>query len=125
MPNIKSFKTHEQYLQWYRDYRAKYAKEFRKYNRKYNKAWRKKYGYDAEQRAKKKFPRKERARVILRYAIKKGLMVRGKCQVCGKKNGQGHHENYNKPLEVIWLCPLHHRQYEDGKLDKSTIPKRS
>ncbi len=42
------------------------------------------------------------------YAIRVGKMVRLPCEVCGDKNSQGHHEDYSKSLEVIWLCPLHH-----------------
>ena len=30
------------------------------------------------------------------------------CEVCGSLNTQAHHDNYSKPLEVRWLCQLHH-----------------
>lgn len=30
------------------------------------------------------------------------------CEVCGDPNVHAHHEDYTKPLEVNWLCPLHH-----------------
>lgn len=46
------------------------------------------------------------ARAKARYAIKTGKLVRpDRCEVCElKKPPQGHHEDYSKPLEVIWLC---------------------
>lgn len=39
-------------------------------------------------------------------AVKEGILVRScECQECGKiGKTEGHHEDYSKPLEVIWLC---------------------
>ncbi len=51
------------------------------------------------------------ARQFLRNALRrKELNKANFCDDCGKRNShiQGHHENYSKPLEVIWLCPLCH-----------------
>ena len=31
------------------------------------------------------------------------------CEVCGKVKVQGHHEDYSKPLDVVWLCLRHHQ----------------
>jgi hypothetical protein len=50
------------------------------------------------------------ARAKARYAIKKGIIKKpDKCEVCEhKKPLQGHHTDYSKPLEVIFLCyPCH------------------
>jgi hypothetical protein len=32
------------------------------------------------------------------------------CEVCGALPTHAHHDDYSRPLEVRWLCPLHHRQ---------------
>jgi len=32
------------------------------------------------------------------------------CSVCGEPLAHAHHPDYAKPTEVVWLCPLHHRQ---------------
>ena len=33
------------------------------------------------------------------------------CEICGKAcKPHGHHEDYDKPLEVIWACPVCHRK---------------
>lgn len=38
-----------------------------------------------------------------------GILIKSSCEICGAK-AQAHHEDYSKPLEVIWLCPIHHKQ---------------
>lgn len=61
------------------------------------------------------------ARAKARYAITKGIIVKPKkCEVCEEvKPLQGHHEDYNKPLEVIFLCYSCHA--EADKLLESII----
>lgn len=49
-----------------------------------------------------------RARVV--YAIKTGKLKRLPCQVCGSPEVHGHHTDYAKPLNVIWLCQKHHQE---------------
>lgn len=60
----------------------------------------------ASKRAYLKHKHKWVARAKLRYAVKKGIIIKPKwCEVCELvKPLQGHHEDYSKPLEVIWLC---------------------
>lgn len=41
-------------------------------------------------------------------AIRTGAIKRGCCEVCGKPNADGHHDDYSKPLNVRWLCRTHH-----------------
>jgi hypothetical protein len=111
MPSRNQFKTNEEYNQYFREYREKNAKKMREYNREYNKEYRKKNGYYNETNSKKRYPEKEHARYLLRQAVRKGLIKRKSCQVCRKKNAQAHHDDYFKPLEVKWFCPLHHSEY--------------
>jgi hypothetical protein len=56
------------------------------------------------------------------YAIRLAQLARqqGKlipsptCQFCGElKTVDGHHEDYAKPLEVIWLCEKCHRVFDE------------
>jgi len=43
-----------------------------------------------------------------------------KCQIEGcSKLGIRHHEDYNKPLEILWLCPKHHTGLHQNKLTLS------
>lgn len=46
----------------------------------------------------------------VKYAIRTGALKRPKCCSKCRKRGpvHGHHEDYAKPLQVIWLCPRCH-----------------
>ena len=46
----------------------------------------------------------------LTAAIAKGRIKRQPCCVCGDPKSEGHHEDYTKPLDVIWLCAKHHSE---------------
>lgn len=51
------------------------------------------------------------ARIMVRRAVGSGKLTRGPCEVCGVKPADGHHDDYNKPLEVRWLCSKHHAEW--------------
>lgn len=110
MPNKSSFPTIEDWREYYRRYRATHRKKFREYNRKYNKAWRAKNGYHNETKWQENNPEKYKAQQMLRYAVKKKMIEKLPCLICGNKRSGGHHFDYTKPLEVIWLCALHHKE---------------
>lgn len=46
-------------------------------------------------------------------AISDGTLVREPCEVCGEKRVDAHHDNYDKPLDVRWLCRKHHRLHHE------------
>jgi hypothetical protein len=49
-------------------------------------------------------------------AIKKGDLVRSPCIRCGEEKSVAHHEDYDKPLEVMWLCqPCHKQRHKELK----------
>lgn len=51
-------------------------------------------------------------RQALNREIIKGNIIRQFCQVEGCKFiGEAHHDDYNKPFDVKWLCKLHHEEY--------------
>lgn len=50
---------------------------------------------------------RKRAASMLSHAVKGGF--RPPCLVCGSTSRvEGHHEDYSKPLDVLWLCRHHH-----------------
>ena len=68
---------------------------------------------------------KVKARYLIEQAVKIGFIVRPEeCFECGIKcKPDGHHEDYSKPLEVIWLCrPCHKERHR--KNDSTQQRKR-
>lgn len=69
---------------------------------------------------RKRNPEKYRAQNTVNNAIRNGKFERKGCVVCGEK-AHAHHEDYSKPLEVVWLCPKHHSDYH--MKNRNTIEK--
>lgn len=68
----------------------------------------KRYADDFQRR----FPKKYRCHVAVARARRDGTLVRGNCEECGtNKRIEGHHPDYDKPLEVVWLCKDHHLEW--------------
>ena len=79
--------------------------------REYNKRWR--------ERNREKFNRltrewkarnkeKVRAHRKVNKALLYGRLEKKPCEICGELKVEAHHEDYSKPLEVVWLCRKHH-----------------
>jgi hypothetical protein len=60
------------------------------------------------------------ARKIFQLAVKFKHIIRPeKCEKCLKIcKPHGHHEDYNKPLDVLWLCNICHNHVHGKLLDK-------
>ena len=43
-------------------------------------------------------------------SIRSGFIVRLPCVICGSVTSYAHHESYNKPLDVVWYCQVHHKE---------------
>jgi hypothetical protein len=69
---------------------------------------------------------------VVHHALRQGRLIREACVVCGDLDTVAHHADYNKPLQVVWLCRSHHRmehirlarageapvrEYSDGTID--------
>ena len=56
-----------------------------------------------------------RAHYLLGNAVRDGRIKREPCEVCGDARTHGHHEDYSRPLDVKWLCALHHHRHHANK----------
>lgn len=61
---------------------------------------------------------KNRARNYAAKALRQGILTKSPCERCGE-NAEMHHEDYNKPLEVNWLCKMHHADRHRQRGDNS------
>lgn len=43
--------------------------------------------------------------------IRSGRLIKQPCEVCGSKIVEAHHDDYEKPLDVRWLCKKHHAEH--------------
>lgn len=62
--------------------------------------------------------RRNRAHTAVARAIRNGDLVRAPCIRCGEQKSVAHHEDYDKPLEVMWLCQPCHKQRHKELLNK-------
>ena len=122
-------KSKENYIKnqdYYKEYRLKHSEKNRQYQKQYKirnpgkiKALNQKY--QAEHAEKLKVYKKEKNLTVwgdavrkLNYAKRKRKIKQRPCEVCGDENSQAHHYDYNKPLDVMWLCPKHHAEWHEN-----------
>jgi hypothetical protein len=91
-----------------RENRKYKIEHYRQYDRK--RGNRQPAEYLAEYR--KKYPNKYRAHTLLNNHLRDGNISKKPCEVCGSSIGaHGHHDDYLVPLDVRWLCAVHHSQW--------------
>lgn len=52
--------------------------------------------------------KRRRANDKVSRAMRAGTLIRQPCVICGETKVWAHHEQYDEPLEVVWLCNAHH-----------------
>lgn len=57
-----------------------------------------------------KHPNRRKANYLLGNAIRDGKLKKDPCHVCGNTKAQAHHPDYDRPLDVVWLCDAHHKE---------------
>jgi hypothetical protein len=63
-----------------------------------------------KKRTQEKYPEKARAVNAVNHAASTGRLAKKPCEICGSQKSEAHHNDYSRPLEVIWLCRKHHIQ---------------
>lgn len=67
--------------------------------------WRKTHPLNSEQR------RRLNARSYAHVYVKRGKIKKGPCRECGSEKSEMHHEDYDKPTEVVWFCRKCHLKH--------------
>lgn len=80
----------------------------RKCHAEYMSIWR--MGTDLTQEQRYKDNCRSYANVYKRH----GHLIQEDCQVCGDPNSEMHHPDYDKPLEVEWMCRDCHLELHYG-----------
>ena len=97
-----------------RDVRENYMKrrdQYLEYERKRSRTPERRAGIRLSQ---EKWSDHHRARILLHNAVTRGRIVKPKeCQDCGAATRlDGHHPDYTKPLDVVWVCrPCHGKRH--------------
>jgi len=116
--------THAESQRRYRETHPEYAERHREEQRRYREAHPERWqDIHRASRAKnrdaanayigkynKEHPERRTAHHAVSNGVRHGTLLRGPCEICGGELVEGHHDDYGKPLDVRWLCPLHHSQ---------------
>lgn len=69
-------------------------------------------------------PAKYDAHLAVQRAVKAGGLEKQTCEVCGAESVDAHHDRYDEPLIVRWLCRLHHTRLHHRGEDMFPIRRR-
>jgi len=89
--------------------RVRHLDRYRQYDRERFSTLRRRMSVEKQRISyRTRYPEKRAAHVATGNAIRSGKLVKGPCEVCGSLVVDAHHDDYLKPLEVRWLCRVHH-----------------
>lgn len=89
-------------------------------NREFILERRKKYYRNNGRKPHRPDPQKLKARTAIATAVNTGKLEKpSNCSSCGKGGRiEGHHDDYDKPLSVVWVCPSCHKAIHRKSTDK-------
>ena len=88
------------------------------YYREYDKSRGNRQSYEYVKEYRLRYPNKYKAHCMVHNSIKAKKLYKEPCVVCGTdENVVAHHNDYLKPLNVVWMCQAHHCQWhkENGE----------
>jgi ribosomal protein S27AE len=59
---------------------------------------------------RRKNPKQASAHRKVAYAVSAGKIKRTACAFCGCAGAEAHHHDYEKPLDITWVCAKCHRR---------------
>ena len=107
-------KHKEKVNEYARQYGLEHREEIRNRMKQYLKEYRSSHKEEhkiSSAKQREKFPDETKARLIANHAIRDGKLTKQTCEICGEENTQAHHDDYNYPLEVRWLCVKCHNEW--------------
>jgi hypothetical protein len=120
----------EQYNKRDREYRETHAEQIYERNKRYvennrekarewtakaNRTWRKNHRSEFQQMIRDylaRHPERLKAKTAVYLATQSGKLIRpDHCEFCKRRcKPHAHHDDYEKPLEVVWLCSPCHKE---------------
>lgn len=88
------------------------------YYREYDRGRGCRTSFEYTKKYRESYPNKYKAHNMVNNAIRDKKLHAEPCEVCGTKDRvHAHHDDYLKPLNVRWLCAVHHFQWhkENGE----------
>lgn len=90
----------------------RYKEKRKKHDKKYFES---ELGRQAQLRNRKKVQPKNELKSKIRrktqYLVDIGKIKKMPCNVCGKEKSEAHHLDYIDPLNIVWLCSKHHKEW--------------
>jgi hypothetical protein len=100
--------------EYHRRWRLANNDHSRAYHREYDNR-RYKTHSKTETARRKRWNEKNKAKVRVHHKVRRalinGALTRLPCEVCKDIKSIAHHFDYNQPLNVMWLCELHHKEW--------------
>lgn len=103
------------------EYNCKYNKEHSEERVQYARRYKEAHKEECYQNLKRNNLLHEKeifARCQVYRSLRRGELRKGLCEICGEEKVEAHHDDYNKPLEVRWLCKKHHVEWHDKNIAK-------
>lgn len=104
------WKNIEQRRKYYQEWREKNKDKTSEYAKTYKRKRLKrdpKYITRNVNNWRERYPERDKAHRIVFSEVRRGNLFAEPC-FCGETKTEAHHEDYSKPLEVVWLCKIHH-----------------